>query len=384
MKKKIIAGVIIVALIAAFITLRIASVNKNKYTQVKTSLINKGNIEAYLSTTAVIESKNKKNYYGIQGKVKSVNVKLGDKVKSGDVLAAYETSDTSLAVKQAQLQYDNAVLLQQQQLNSRDQINQKVSDLNSQISALKNSKNPSDVTKVQQLQTQLNSTVPITDEQVKITQNNVQLAQATLDSAKNNAANSKDKIVADIDGTVTAVNIEAGAVSTANQAAFTVHDTDNLKAVVSVGKYDALKISLGEAAVIKNNGKEYNGKVSFINPAAEKTVSQTGSDTSLTVEIDISDKPDNLKIEFNTDIDIKLGEADNVLKVPSEAVLSDKTGKTYVYVAKGNKAVKKDITLGLQSDTYGEVKSGLNEGDKVILNPGSQLNDGTFIKEGKK
>ncbi|MDV3425990.1 MAG: efflux RND transporter periplasmic adaptor subunit, partial [Bacillota bacterium] len=224
--------------------------------------------------------------------------------------------------------------------------------------------------------------VPFTSEQLKQSDNNISLQKINLDNAKSIRSKSQSTIVSDIDGVVTALNIVEGSTAAiGTQPAITIQDTNNLKAVMSVGKYDAAKIKLGQEAVIKNGTKEYKGKVSFIEPAATKTVSATGSDTTLGVEIDITDKCDGLKIDFDTDVDILLGQANSVAKVPAESIRTDKEGKTYAFEIEGNKAVEKEVKLGLQSDTEAQIIEGLSSDNKVILNPSSAMKTGDLVSE---
>lgn len=400
MKKRIIIWAVIIVIIGGVVFLRISANNKSKYQSVKTAEVTQGDIKAYLSTTAIIKSKNSKDYYGLQGKVKSVNVKVGDNVKKGQVLVAYEVQDLGSQVKQAQIQYDNAKLSKQILLNNNNDITNKISDfdkqiadLDSQISALQKDTNPADQVKVQsQVQTltsqksQLKSTrdnlKPASSEQLKQADNQIQLAKISLDTAQAALAKNQDSIVADMDGVVTALNVVEGATSMASaQPTVSVMDLSNLKAVVSVGKFDANKIQLGQEAVIKSGDKEFKGKVSFIDPAAKKTVSATGGDSTLEVEIDILDNPQGLKVDFDADVDILLGQVNNVVKVPAECIKTTKDNKSYVYSIEGNKAVEKQVKTGIQSDMEVEILDGVKKGEKVISNPANNIANGTLVKD---
>jgi HlyD family secretion protein len=396
MKKKYVIWAIIIVVIGGVIFLRVQSQNKLKYTSVKTTNAVKGDIKSYLSTTASIKSKNSKDYYGLSGKISAVNVKVGDTVKSGEVLVKYDTPDLNSSVKQAQIQYDNAVLTKQSEVNANNDMSSKMADLDKQIadldakiSAAEASKNPQDAANVSALQSQslqLKQTrdslkLPFSNEQLKQADNSIALAKITVDSSNTNLAKNSDSITADFDGVVTAVNAVVGSTGNPAMAAITIQDLSNLKGVISVGKYDAAKLSLGQTAIIKTQNNQYNGKVSFIDPAAKQTVSASGTDSSLNVEIDITNPGSDLKVGFDNDVDILLGEANNVLKVPVEAIKTDKNDKNYVFVVQGNKAYQKEVKLGIQSDTDVQIISGVNEGDSVILNPSASIQDGSFVKE---
>lgn len=395
MKKKVVIWVVVVALVGGFVAYRSANRNKSKIINVKTAAVTQGEVKSYLSTTGTIKSKSSKDYFPIQGKVKKVNVKVGDTVKKDQVLVEYEVADASIAVKQSQIQYDNAMLSKQMEINSNNDMKNKMADLDKQIADFDSQistdkQNPLAAATVQTLETQraqLKQTrdslkMPFSNEQLKQADNSIELARISLDNAKQNLSKSQDKIVADIDGVVTAVNVVEGASSmTAAQPAVTVQDTENLKALVSVGKYDSNKVQLGQEAVIKNGDKEYKGKVSFIDPAAKKSVSATGTDTTLGIEIDILDKPEGLKIDFDADVDILLGQVANAVKIPAESIKTNKEDKTFVYVLDGNKASEKEVKLGLQSDMESQIIEGVKPNDKVILNPGETVKNGTLVKE---
>lgn len=395
MKKKVITWIIIVVVIGGLIGLRVSAKNKKSFVSVKTETVQQGEIKSYLSTTATIKSKNSKDYYPLQGKVEKVNVKVGDVVKKGQVLVEYEVQDLSLAVKQAQIQYDNAVLAKKAQVNSNTEMKNKMADLDKQIADLDKQiadakKDPLLAATVPALETKKSGIkqqrdslkVPVGTEQLKQADNSITLAKLNLDNAKKNLSKSQDKITADIDGVVTAVTAVEGATSMASaQPAVTVQDVENLKAVMSVGKYDANKVEVGQEAIIKSGASEYKGKVSFIDPAAKKTVSATGTETTLGVEIDILDKAEDLKIDFDADVDILLGQVTNAIKVPAESIRTTKEDKTFVYVVEGDKVVEKEVKLGLQSDMEAQVVEGVKANDKVILNPSESIKSGTVVKE---
>jgi HlyD family secretion protein len=441
MKKKIIAWVVVIALIGGVVGLRVSAANKNKYKAVKTVTAEKADIKSYLSTTAAIKSKNSKDYYGPQAKVLKVNVKLGDKVKKGDVLVTFDVQDPNVQISQAQIAYDNAVSQKNDAVNTNNQnasklsdqgvdsqisyytnnlnvIKDKIASLEAEISASSNS-NIINADKVQlygavsvqqpntpnlvpgqgslysQRDSLLNtlnslkntkvSLQPASTEKMKQMDNAIANAKLNLDNVKNTAAKTQTNITADFDGVVTALNaVEGNTLAAAAGPAVTVQDINSLKAIAMLGKYDANKIALEEPATIKNGVKEYKGKVSFIAAAASKNVSATGGDNTLEVDIDITDNPDGLKIDFTQDVDILLGEKNAVLSVPAECVKADKTGKSYVYVVESNKAIQKTVTLGLQADTNVEILDGIKAGDKVISNPSAEIINGTLVKQGGK
>ncbi|KEJ03815.1 efflux RND transporter periplasmic adaptor subunit [Clostridium botulinum] len=352
MKKKTIIITGVVLLIGLFVILGIFKSKKNSNISVKTIKVTKGNVESYLSTTGNVVSKNKKEYFGGQAKVKKVNVKVGDKVKKGQSLLNFDMSELENDRQVAQMEYDNAI---------------------SQKKALKSQKNSE--------QNKMNS---ITSSQIEQVENAVRLAELKLESV-NDKINESEETVADIDGIVTEVNAQAGGISTGQgQPLVVVENVDDLKVAVSLGKYDSTKVKKGMKAFVKNDDKKYEAKVDFIAPTAKKTVKEAGggNDTTLDCEIYLSkNNTKDLRIGFDVDVDILLGESKNVLKIPLESIKTDKYNKSHVYVVEEGKVKEKPVQLGTQSDMEAEIISGLKSGEKVILNPNTSIKTGVSVQE---
>lgn len=406
MKKKVIAGIIAVAVIIGVFA--ISRSGKNSYFNVQAIEVSQGELQSYLSTTGIIKSQDMKEYYGPQSQVNKVNVKVGDKVKKGDILVTYEVDNQNNNIKQAEIQYDNAVLQKQDLENQNADINKKIKDKNNQIVDLNNkiedienqiktlqkSKEPTAATQIQELEKtkssleqqkssteqQRDAIQPISIEKLKQADNSITSSKANLDSAKDKASKVVSKIVSSNDGVVTDVNIVEGGMGNAAQPAVIVQNTENLKVVLSVGKYDADNIKLNQSAAIKNSHKQYKGKVTYIAPVAEKSQEPGSIDTTLTVAVTITDKNPDLKIDFDADTDILLDEVKKAIKVPSECIKTDKEGKNFVYIIKDGKAVEKEIKLGVESDTEAQIIEGLNAGEKVIINPEDTIKNGTLVQ----
>ena len=74
-----------------------------------------------------------------------------------------------------------------------------------------------------------------------------------------------------------------------------------------------------------------------------------------------------LAIGMTTQNTVEIASVDNVLVVPTVAIKT-KDGKKFVRVlGANNQAVDKEIQTGLKDSMNTEVKSGLNEGDKVVM-----------------
>ena len=103
LKKRYIVGGVAAVLILGAIG-RQFLVGKNQVTMVETSPVALGNIENVLSISGTVQSAETKTYFSeVAAPVETLDIKVGDKVSSGDVLYTYDTEALDLAEKTAQL-----------------------------------------------------------------------------------------------------------------------------------------------------------------------------------------------------------------------------------------------------------------------------------------
>jgi HlyD family secretion protein len=379
-KKVIISSLIVVGVLSGVFFIN-GKKNDSKMISVKTSMVQLGELKSYISTTATVKSENSKEYYGLQAKIKKVNVEIGDNVKIGDILVTYETQDLGSTVSQAQIQYDNAILSKRDLYNQNNSIKNKISDLAKEIAILEKSLNPTDKAKLESSKQQKSALSPISNEKLKQADNAVKLSEISLNSAKQRVSENKSTIVAENAGVVTDLNAIEGSIGNGMQAAVVVQDLVNLKATAALGKYDATKVKIGQEVTIKSGNNTYKGSILFIEPAAKKKVGVTGSETSLGIEISIIDDAPALKIDFDVDVDILVEKVADAIKIPSEALKVEKGGENFIYVVEENIVHERNVTVGTQSDTEVQVTKGVKTGEKVILNPSTSIKEGTKVKE---
>jgi HlyD family secretion protein len=384
MKKRYIIITVIVLIIIGAIVIVPTMIRKRAVLTVKTQAVQKGDVQSWFSATGIVASNNIKQYYGTsQAKVTAVNVKAGDKVQKGQVLATFDISDLQTALKQTQLQLSTAQLQYDDTQNTKNKITSQINDLNTQITALHNSTNLQDKATLQTLQTQKSTLQSqlMSDDKMHQLDNSVQLAELSVSSAQKKLSDAKTGIVADIDGIVTSVNLIVGATIPMSQPSIVVQDNKSLKVIISLGKYDIEKVKINQSAKITSGNTTFDGQVSFISPAATTVITASGQTTALNCEITIKNPTDALKLNFEADVDILTGDVKDILEVPVECVKTDKDGTNYVFVLNNRKVKRVNCTLGVSSDTNCQIISGLSVGQKVILNPSENVMDGVRAVE---
>ncbi|MBU5486202.1 efflux RND transporter periplasmic adaptor subunit [Clostridium sp. MSJ-11] len=381
MKKKNFVWIISIFIIVLIISFFYMRKMGKKPISVKTAIVQEGEIKSYLSTTGIIKSKNSKEYYANQGKIQKLYVKLGDKVKKGQTLVEFDVPNVDDSIRQAEIQYENALLQKKDLMRQRDNIEENKKKLDEKIHELESSKNPNSLSQLQTLKQQRESIQNISNEKLKQSENAVALAEIVLDSTRKKKDEIKSKIIADFDGVITAINGADGAIYNGMQPVIVVEDVNNLKVIISLSKYDAAKIKVGQMAIVKNGNKNYNGKVTFMEPVAKKPTSPMEGEKTLDATVDIVDKVEDLKINFDVDIDILTGKVDKTIKIPTECIKNEKGGRNIVYIVSEDRAIEREVKTGFQSDMEVQILEGLTLGDKVILNPSTNIINGTLVKE---
>ncbi len=177
---------------------------------------------------------------------------------------------------------------------------------------------------------------------------------------------------APIDGVITAVNYHVNDTVSPTIAVFHMVDTSSFKVAMQVNENDVSGLATDQSAQITipavSLDTKYSGKVSFIAPGATST---TGTITYL-VDVTPDSLPVTVKPGMSASVDITTASVDGVLAIP-ESFLIEQNNKDYVKLITWDDEAhttytltQTEITIGLKTDQYVEVKSGLNAGDQIL------------------
>jgi len=199
-------------------------------------------------------------------------------------------------------------------------------------------------------------------------------AQASLASVEEDLRNST--IVSPMDGLVLSRDVEVGdAVSSilvlGSQATLvmTLGDMSTVYVLGKVDQADIGKVYLGQPAriVVESfKDKKFEGKVTKISPLGV----EKDNVTTFEVRVSIQNPSGELKANMSANAEIILEEKHVVLLIPESAVIYDKDKHTSVEVPDpkaDNGRRKVPVRLGISNGVKTELVSGLNEGQKVIL-----------------
>ena len=304
------------------------------------------------------------------GQIKKLHVTLGQQVKKGDLIAQIDSTsqlnnlntnkaklDTyqaqlvsaEIALRSADKKYKREQALWQEDATSREALE----DAQDAFAAAK-------------------ASVAELKSSIRQTQIAINTAEADLGYTR---------ITAPMDGTVVAIPVEEGQTVNANQTTPTIVQVADLSTMLNkmqIAEGDVNKVKAGMKLTFTTLSQPDNVReatLESIDPGLT-TMSQ-GSYTTSTDTTDsaiyyyarslVPNEDNVLHIGMTTENTIIINQAEKVLAVPKLAV-KQRGGKQYVRVlGENNQPQEKEITTGLSDNMNTEVKSGLGEGENVII-----------------
>ena len=185
----------------------------------------------------------------------------------------------------------------------------------------------------------------------------VKNAQTNLDSAT---------LYAPMSGTVMALNVTNGETISGNTTIMTIDDLSKATIQFYLDASDWTNAKVGYTASVSFDAlseQTFNGKVTEISPGL---VSVQGS--SMIEGMAVLDKSVDeigLPVGVEAAINVISGQANNAVLVPVEALHKLSDNSYTVFVMLDGKPTLTTVEVGLQDDTYAEIKSGLKVGDVV-------------------
>jgi HlyD family secretion protein len=193
---------------------------------------------------------------------------------------------------------------------------------------------------------------------------------------------SKRVVKAPLDGVVVSVAIKPGSVVSPGTALAIIYSHE-LKIGSEILAQDMPLLSLGQEVLVSGQalgGRVIRGRVSMIGPRASESVSELGlRQRRVAVEIDFAEPlARGILPGYPVDIDIVVSRSKG-LKVPSKAVF-EIGHQAHVFLVKENRVALRPVKIGIETDDYAEIVSGLAEGDLVVVSPPKDLKAGQRVR----
>lgn len=375
MKKKILFVIIVLVLLGAGYAFWGAGSQQSAH--YLTEMVERGDVEKNVVATGTVESVNEVDVGAqVSGKITRLYVKLGQDVKKGDLIAEIDsttqlntlnTRKAALASYQAQLKakqtaYRVAQSAYQRQFKLYGQKATSLDDFNA-------AKNTQDAAKAE----------------MEVIEASIKQAEIEVNTAETNLGYTQ--ITSPIDGTVISMPISEGQTVNSNQTTptiVTVAELDQMRIKPEISEGDITKVKAGQAVsftILSDAQTHYQAVIDSVDPAnttvsdqssASSSVSSSSSSSSASAVYYYANvivpNPDRvLRIGMTTENNIRIARAENVLFVSNMAV-QKQNGHYIVQVLNDkNQPETREVEIGVQNDFQTEIKSGLREGERVIL-----------------
>jgi len=286
------------------------------------------------------------------GRVTSVNVKLGDRVRRNQIVAKIEDREIVEQVRQAEASHRVGEAT----------IRQREADLELAKTSVERSRN------LYGRQLLPKQTLDDAEARYSAAQAQVDLAQAQLAQLASrlqelqiNLGNTN--VVSPVDGFVAKRNVDPGAWVSNQAGVASVVDISSLRLVANVTEKDLRMVSPGDPAVVEVDafpGEKFNGKIARVSPILDPAT------RTAPMEIEIRNSAFRLKPGMYAKVTLEVESKDNALLVPKVSLV-DSEGQRGVYQAnEENRAQFKAVKVGLEDAERVEILDGLAEGETII------------------
>ena len=324
----------------------------------------------------------------VSGYIRRINVDIGDRVRTGAVIATLEIPELNAQVAgaQAQVRHSQSEIGRAQSEVTRAEANHTA--LHQAFTRLDQaSKQRPGLVAQQELDDAFakdqNSEAQIDVAKAALEAARQQLGISQADDQRVHALSSYSVVTAPFDGVVSKRYADTGSLIQAGTAS----NTQSMP-VVRLAQSGLLRLRMpvpeadvpfiqegGEVQVrVQATGKTFTGKIIRFTRALDT------STRTMLVEVDVPNPKLTLSPGMYAETVISLQQRNHILTIPSQAVVQDGT-QSYVLTLDGtNKVQKKTVTLGIQGSDRTEIVSGLSAGESVIASGQVNYQSGETVR----
>lgn len=282
----------------------------------------------------------------VGGKVKKIHVTTGQFIKAGELLATIDDRDLLTEKDAAQTDIDGAQLTVEKNRGNYERAKALFEEklISKEVFA--------------NLQADL-----------AIAENTLAKARARLQGVEDRLQ--KTRILAPADGTVLDILVNEGqvvvAAASVNSGTVLMNFADLSRLLINshVNQVDAPMLKNGhEIQVNPTSGsdKPIRARIEFIAPVATVKNNIKGFQVQALIE----ENDGRLKPGMSVSMNVPVGQATQAVSVPVAAVFRSNK-QSVVYVRKGGATEKRTVEVGLTDLSFAEIKSGLKEGEEILL-----------------
>lgn len=336
--------------------------------------IGTGDIEKVVLVTGVLKPAVQVNVGAqVNGQLRKLYVRQGDKVKKGQLLAEIDPTIQESDLNNAHAQLASA---KAQKLSAQATLLRYRQELNRQRMMMRDGSGVR--CEFEQAQAQYDAQV----QQIAVSDAQIVQAEMAVKSAQANL--SYTRIVAPIDGEVLGIVTREGQTIVSSQTAPTIlvlANLDTMQVQTRISEADVQKIRPGQPLrfyVIANPEKRYSSTMGFVQPAPQEALEASGENRMggnqqamavyYTGTFEVPNAERELKTSMTAQVFIQIAKAKNVLRVPVAALGQAQDTERYAITTYENgKTRTRIIRIGINDRQYAEVLEGLTAGEQVVL-----------------
>ena len=334
--------------------------------------IGRGDIEKTVLATGILKPSAQVNVGAqVNGQLKKLYVRAGDRVTKGQLLAEIDPTLQQSELRKSEAELDSAVAQKQASLYTLTQY---------QLELKRQLQMDRDGSGTKSNLEQAQAKVDTQKAQIKVNEAQIVQAQMALETAKANLGYTR--ILAPVDGQVLGIVTKEGQTVVSSQTAPTIlvlANVDTMTVQTRISETDILKVHPGQPLwfyVVADPKHRYQSVMGTLQDAPndalqdESTSSQTQQPSAVYYNGVFSvPNPDHLlRTSMTAQVFIITEQAKNVLRLPVMALgqpLGD--DRFQVQVVNGDKIVQRVIRAGINDRQFVEVKDGLSEGEHVVV-----------------
>lgn len=304
----------------------------------------------------------------VTGRVKEVNVRLGDAVKLDQTLATVDPVSYATRVKElrASVNLSNAGVEESRVnlANLRAELDRKKPLLAQKLITEREIED-------------LESRVRAAEQRIEIARATVDQNQARLSAAQVDL--NETRVRAPFQGVVAERYVDVGAYVTTGQPMFRIVDNQEIYLRLRVPETESGLVKVGMAVEVRVDalgGEAIRGTVGRVAPAVDPAT------RTLRVDVTRPAEPDAwaaIKPGMYARAKLELGNRPSALTLDNQAILKASDATRFVWVVEDGVANRRDITTGLRGRQKTEIIDGLQPGDQVVLRGIEKLRPGSEV-----
>ncbi|MDX7490977.1 efflux RND transporter periplasmic adaptor subunit [Serratia marcescens] len=351
----------------------------------QTARVERGDIEKSVLATGILKPLRQVNVGAqVNGQLKKLYVKQGDRVIQGQLLAEIDPTLQLNELRKSQAELRSA---QAQKLASQVQLKQYQLELKRQRALARDRAGvASDLEKAQaQHDAQL--------AQLKVNESQIVQAEVAQETARANLAFTR--ITAPIDGEVLGIVTQEGQTIVSSQSAPTIlvmADVDTMMVHTRISENDILQVKTGQPLwfyVAADPRRRYEGAMGAIQQAPAEALEtdplgRNSSQQTAAVYYNgvfaVANGERRLRTSMTAQVFIMTERAQRVVRVPMAALgAALDEGSYQVKVLEGGQTVVRRVRIGTRDRRYAEVLEGLNAGEQVLLEQQPDVEEGADV-----